>query len=166
MVRRACALKGAYIRHMLNKRTKYGIHALLVLARAQREGPLPAATIAARAHVPAKFLEAILVDLRKAGITDTVKGRGGGHFLSRKPEAIEMTELLRLFNGAIALVPCVSLKFYERCEECADEATCAVRDVFLAVRVATVKMLGSATLADLLKREDRLRGRTRRVTKK
>lgn len=151
---------------MLNKRTKYGIHALLVLARATDEGPLSAAVIAKRAHVPAKFLEAILVDLRKAGITDTVKGRGGGHRLLRDPKAIEMTELLRLFNGAIALVPCVSMKFYARCEECADEATCAVRDVFLAVRIATVKMLKAATLADMLKREDRLHRKPRRVTKK
>ncbi|MFT3885351.1 MAG: Rrf2 family transcriptional regulator [Flavobacteriales bacterium] len=151
---------------MLNMRTKYGLHALLVLARAQDEGPLSAATIAERAHVPVKFLEAILLDLRKAGMTETIKGRHGGHQLRLRPAEIETTEVVRLFNGAIALVPCVSLKFYARCEECADEATCAVRDVFLAIRVATVRMLKAATLADLLKREDRLRKAAPRGMKK
>lgn len=149
---------------MVNKRTKYGLNALLVLAREQ--GPLTAAVIAERAHVPVKFLEAILVELRDAGMIGTRKGRGGGHELRMAPNAIAMTDVLRLFNGAIALAPCVSLNFYERCEECADEATCAVRDVLLAVRIETVRMLGGATLADLLAREERLRRKSRRVTEK
>lgn len=146
---------------MLNKRTKYGLNALLVLAR--EGGPLTAAVIAERAHVPVKFLEAILVELRDAGMIGTRKGRGGGHELIMRPEAIAMTDVVRLFNGAIALAPCVSLNFYERCEECVDEATCAVRDVLLAVRIETVRMLGGATLADLLERERKLR---RKATKK
>lgn len=151
---------------MLNMRTKYGLNALLVLARAQEEGPLSAATIAERARVPVKFLEAILLDLRKAGIIDTRKGRGGGHRLLLRPERIEVLEVVRLFNGAVALVPCVSLNFYERCEECVDEATCAIRDVFLAIRMVTVDMLKAATLADLLRREQGLRERPARLMKK
>ncbi len=141
-----------YIRGMLNKRTKYALHALLALAEA---GPLSAERIAAEAHVPRKFLEAILTDLAKAGIIVSRKGRGGGHQLAHKPKDIRMTEVIRLFNGAIALVPCVSLNFYEPCAECPDEATCAVHDVFLEVRVATVRMLEKATLADMLRRKEK-----------
>lgn len=151
---------------MLNMRTKYGLNALLVLARAQEEGPLSAAVIAERARVPVKFLEAILLDLRKAGLVGSRKGRGGGHWLSQPPERIETAEVVRLFSGAIALVPCVSLNFYGRCDECVDEATCAIRDVFLAIRVATVGMLQAATLADLLQREQRLRKHHGGVRKK
>lgn len=142
---------------MVNKRTKYGLNALLVLARAREEGPLSAAAIAGRARVPVKFLEAILIELRDAGMIASRKGRGGGHVLRMDPRSIAMTDVLRLFNGPIALAPCVSLNFYARCAECMDEPTCAVRDVLLAVRVATVRTLQAATLAELLKREERLR---------
>jgi Rrf2 family protein len=137
---------------MLNMRTKYALHALMTLAEAV-EGPMSAERIATTAGIPRKFLEAILADLTKAGIIDSRKGRGGGHQLARKPKDIRMTEVIRLFNGAIALVPCVSLNFYEPCAECPDEATCAVHDIFLEVRVATVRMLEKATLQDMLRRK-------------
>ena len=140
---------------MLNKRTKYALHALLALANSGGNGPLSADRIAEEAHAPVKFLEAILAELAKAGIIVSRKGRGGGHQLARKPKDIPMTEVIRLFNGAIALVPCVSLNFYEACAECPDEATCAVHDVFMEVRIATVRMLEKATLADLLRRQRR-----------
>lgn len=140
---------------MLNKRTKYALHALLVLANTRETGPVSAERIAAEAHAPLKFLEAILSELAKAGIVISRKGRGGGHQLARKPKDIRMTDVIRLFNGAIALVPCVSLNFYESCVECPDEATCVVHDVFMEVRVATVRMLEKATLADLLRRQQR-----------
>ncbi|MBL7952168.1 MAG: Rrf2 family transcriptional regulator [Flavobacteriales bacterium] len=142
---------------MLNMRTKYALHALIALAEVETS-PVPAERIAAAAHVPRKFLEAILADLAKAGIIVSRKGRGGGHRLARKPKDIAMTEVIRLFNGAIALVPCVSLNFYETCAECPDEETCAVHDVFLEVRVATVRMLEKATLADLLRRKAKKSG--------
>jgi len=139
---------------MLNKRTKYALHALMALAEAQ-EGPMSTERIATAAGIPRKFLEAILTDLTKAGIIDSRKGRGGGHRLALKPKDIRMTEVIRLFNGAIALVPCVSLNFYEPCAECPEEATCAVHDIFLEVRIATVRMLEKATLHDMLRRKAR-----------
>ncbi len=142
---------------MLSKRAKYALNALMELAKAADEGPLSAAAIAERAHVPAKFLEAILVDLRKAGMVESRKGRAGGHRLDRAPEDINAAEVFRLFDGAIALVPCATHNYYERCEECVDEATCGVRQVFLEVRAATVDRLKEATVADLLSRENRLR---------
>ncbi len=151
---------------MLSKRTKYALNALVQLAKAKEEGPLSAAEIASRAHVPGKFLEAILLDLRKAGIISSHKGRSGGHELKRDPPSITMAEVLRLFDGAIGLVPCVTHHFYERCDECPDEATCGIRDVFTEVRAATVEMLKHATIADLLKREQRLKTLKKKATRR
>ncbi len=146
-----------YIRpNMLSKRAKYALNALLELAKAQKEGPLSAATLAARARVPVKFLEAILVDLRNAGLITSRRGRTGGHSLRKAAAEIHMAELVRLFDGAIGLVPCVTHTYYEKCEECVDEASCGIRDVFLEVREATVRMMKKATLADILARERKL----------
>ncbi len=141
---------------MLSKRAKYGLNALVELARARDEGHLSAATIAARANVPGKFLEAILLDLRHAGVISSTRGRTGGHWLRKHPEEVNMADVLRLFDGAIGLVPCVTRNYYERCEECVDELTCGIRDVFAEIRSASVEMLKNATLADLLVREKRL----------
>jgi Rrf2 family protein len=151
---------------MLSKRAKYALNALVELARSADEGPLTAATIAERARVPGKFLEAILLDLRKAGMIDTRKGRTGGHKLAKRPDAINAAEVFRLFDGAIALVPCATHNYYERCEECADEATCGIRQVFLEVRAGTVERLKQATIADLLARETRLRKSAMRKRRK
>lgn len=142
---------------MLSKRAKYALNALMELARAVEEGPISAAEIAERAHVPAKFLEAILLDLRKAGMIESRKGRSGGHLLLIPAERINAAEVFRLFDGAIALVPCATHNYYERCDECVDEATCGIRQVFLEVRAVTVERLKDATIADLLDRESRLR---------
>jgi len=138
---------------MLSKRSKYALNALMELARAKDAGPLSAAVIAERGRVPIKFLEAILVDLRKAGFITSRKGRGGGHQLRLSPAEVHIAGVVRLFDGAIGLVPCVTHNYYVRCEECVDEATCGIRDVFVEVREATVRMLKQATLADVLKRE-------------
>ncbi len=151
---------------MLSKRAKYALNALLELARTAEEGPRSAASIAAAAHVPGKFLEAILLELGKAGIISSRKGRGGGHRLVRSPGDISVAEVLRLFDGAIALVPCATRNYYARCEECVDENTCGVRDVFMEVRAATVQLLKNATVADLLARERRLKRKAARVRKK
>jgi Rrf2 family protein len=147
---------------MLSKRAKYALNALVELAKAGDEGPVSAAVLAARANVPVKFLEAILVDLRRAGIVASHKGRKGGHELRRAPDQITTAEVLRLFDGAIALVPCATHAYYERCEECVDEAVCGIRDVFLQVRAETVKLLKEATLAGIVDRERRLRTRRKR----
>ncbi|HEY0977495.1 MAG TPA: Rrf2 family transcriptional regulator [Flavobacteriales bacterium] len=141
---------------MLSKRAKYALNALRVLAQGGDDAPLSAALIAERARVPGKFLEAILLDLNRAGMVGSRKGRGGGHFLRRTPEEIRMTDVLRHFDGAIGLVPCVTHNYYERCEECVDERTCGFHDVFADIRAATVEMLKNATLADVLQREQRL----------
>ena len=132
---------------MLSKRAKYALNALVELARSQEEGSLSAADLAERAHVPGKFLEAILLQLRHAGIITSTRGRNGGHRLRKDPTEVTMAEVLRLFDGAIGLVGCVTYNYYERCEECVDEATCGVRDVFNEIRTASVELLRKATIA-------------------
>lgn len=148
---------------MLSKRTKYALNALVELARAPDEGPMPAAVLAERAGVPAKFLEAILSELNRGGIVESTRGRYGGHRLRLPPQEVHMAEVVRLFDGAIGLVPCVTFNYYERCEECTDEAICGLRDVFQEIRDASVALLKQATLADVLAREKRLKKRVART---
>lgn len=141
---------------MLSKKAKYAINALVYLGKRYEQGPILIAQIAEAQHIPQKFLESILLDLKNAGILNSKKGKGGGYYLMRDPEVVNMADVMRLFDGAIAFLPCVTYKYYERCEECKDEATCGIRDVFKEVRDATVEILKSATLAAIIAREDRL----------
>lgn len=142
---------------MLSKKTKYAIHALIHLARHKDEGPILISTIAEKERIPQKFLEAILLDLKKNGILASKKGKGGGYYLLKDPEEVNMADVMRLFDGAIAFLPCVTYKYYERCEECKDEETCGIRDAFLQVRNATVDILKASTLAKVIAREEKLK---------
>ena len=141
---------------MLSKKTKYALNALVYLARRHNEGPILISRIAADEHIPQKFLELILLDLKNAGILNSRKGKGGGYYLLKKPEEVSVAEVVRQFEGAIALLPCVTFKYYERCEECRDEKTCGIRDLFKEVREETVRILKNNTLADILARESSL----------
>jgi len=151
---------------MLSKRTKYALNALVELARVRDADPVSAAELAERAGVPAKFLEGILSELNRAGIVGSTRGRHGGHRLRRPPEEVNMAEVLRLFDGAIGLVPCVTYNYYETCEECPDETVCGLRNVFQEIRDVSVGLLKQATLADVLARETRLRRRVSRARRK
>jgi Rrf2 family protein len=142
---------------MISKRTKYAINALVHLAKRKEEGPILISEIAKLENIPQKFLEAILLDLKRAAILASKKGRGGGYYLLKSPDEVNMAEIMRLFDGPIALLPCVTYMYYERCEECKDEATCGIRDVFLEVRNKTVEMLKKATLSEIIRREKRLK---------
>ena len=108
-------------------------------------------------HIPKKFLEAILLDLRKAGYLGSKKGKGGGYYLLKPAEEVNMADVVRLFEGAIALVPCVAHKYYERCEECEDETTCAIREVFRIVREQTVAILKENNFAEVISKEKKLK---------
>lgn len=141
---------------MISKKSKYAINALVHLGRKYQEGPILISTIAEEENIPQKFLEAILLDLKNDGILGSKKGKGGGYYLRKDPETVNLAQILRLFDGAIALLPCVTFKFYERCEECKDEETCAIRDAFLKVRNETVKIFKSQTLKGLLDKEKKL----------
>ena len=138
---------------MISKKAKYAIHALVRLARERENGPILISEISKDGNIPKKFLEAILLDLKRAGILNSKKGKGGGYYLIKKPEDVNMAEVLRLFDGALALLPCVTHKYYERCDECVDETTCGIRQVIQLVRDETVRILKNATLATILNME-------------
>jgi Rrf2 family protein len=146
---------------MLSKKCKYAIHALVHMAKKPQEKFL-IKDISDACNIPKKFLEAILLDLKRAGVLGSKQGKGGGYALRRAPADINLAEVVRLFDGAIAAVPCATFKFYEACQECEDEEFCAVRDAFLQIRNATVEMLKSDTLETLVKKEARLRSRKKR----
>ncbi|HRI80626.1 MAG TPA: Rrf2 family transcriptional regulator [Cyclobacteriaceae bacterium] len=141
---------------MLSKKCKYAIHALVYLAERYQQGPVHIQDIAEKQRIPKKFLEAILLEMRNAKILHSKKGKGGGYYLYKKPEDVNMIEIIRLMDGAIAMLPCVSLNYYEPCEECRDEKTCGIRDAFTGVRDETLKLLSKSTLAHMLKRQKEL----------
>ncbi len=134
---------------MLSKKTKYAFQALIYLKNKQTEQPTLIADIASDTGISKKFLENILLDLRKAGFLASKMGKGGGYYLNKNPEDIPMASIIRLFSGPIALVPCVSLNYYEACTDCKDEATCKLRNAMLLVRDESLKILEGKTLADL-----------------
>lgn len=141
---------------MISKKSKYAINALVHLAREYGNGPILISKIAEQENIPQKFLEAILLELKNDGVLGSKKGKGGGYYLRKDPEEVNLADVLRLFDGAIALLPCVTFKFYERCEECQDEETCSIREAFLKVRNETVKIFKGQTLKGLVEREKKL----------
>ena len=147
---------------MLSKKCKYAIHALVHMAKTPGDKFL-IKDISEVCNIPKKFLETILLDLKRAGILGSKAGKGGGYTLRRDPSEVNLAEVVRLFDGAIAAVPCATHKFYEPCEECKDEVTCAVRHAFMEVRNATVEMLKADTLEKLVKTETRLRSKAQKT---
>mgnify|MGYP000994381757 FL=1 len=125
---------------MLSKKTKYAINALVYLAQKPAKEPVLISEIASHENIPKKFLETILLDLRNAGILNSKKGKGGGYYLIKHPSEVNLAEIVRYFDGAIGLLPCVTHKYYEKCEECEDEVTCRIRHAFMAIRNETVKL--------------------------
>jgi Rrf2 family protein len=134
---------------MLSKKTKYGIKALVYLAKQEERNPVQISVIANAENISQKFLETILLTLRKNGILGSKKGKGGGYYLLRDAKDIPMTTVMRLLEGPIAMVPCVSLNFYEKCDDCPDENACAVHNLMLKVRDNTLEIFRNTTLADI-----------------
>ncbi|MGJ8591972.1 MAG: RrF2 family transcriptional regulator [Aquaticitalea sp.] len=136
---------------MLSKKTKYGIKALTYLARQENRTPVQIATIASSENISLKFLESILLSLRKNGFLGSKKGKGGGYYLLKDPKDIMMTTVMRVLEGPIAMVPCVSLNFYEKCDDCPDESKCAVHKLMIEVRDSSLKVFRNTSLADMVK---------------
>jgi Rrf2 family protein len=134
---------------MLTMKTKYALKALAVLARANKDEPMLIADIAERENLPKKFLELILRELKQHGILESRKGRGGGYHLRRRPEDISLASVIRILDGPLAPVPCLSQTAYRRCDGCADERTCGIRLVLKELHQANLRILESTTLADL-----------------
>lgn len=137
---------------MLSKKTKYGLKALTFLATQGNRYPVQIAEIAKHENISQKFLESILLTLRKTGYLGSKKGKGGGYYLIKDPAEIPMTTVMRVLEGPIAMVSCVSLNFYEKCEDCPDEQSCTVHKLMLKVRDSALEVYRNTTLADLITR--------------
>jgi Rrf2 family protein len=134
---------------MLSKKSQYAFKALTYLTEKFNEGPVLISEISRKKKIPLKFLENILLELKKADILDSKKGKGGGYFLKKSPEKIKVATVIRLINGPIAMLPCVSLYFYERCKNC-NEKHCGLHDMMIEVRDATLGIVENRTLKDLI----------------
>jgi Rrf2 family protein len=134
---------------MLSKKTKYGIKALTFLGKQENRLPVSIATISKSENISLKFLESILLTLRKNGILGSKKGKGGGYYLLKEPSEIPMASIMRILEGPISMVPCVSLNFYEKCDDCPDENACSVHRLMTLVRDNTLQIFKNTTLADL-----------------
>jgi Rrf2 family protein len=135
---------------MLSKKTKYGIKALSYLGRQEMGKPVRVLEISEQENISLKFLESILLILKRNGVLGSKKGQGGGYYLLKPPSQIPMTTVMRALEGPIAMVPCVSLNFYEKCDDCPSEETCTVHRLMLQVRDSTLKVFKNTTLADLI----------------
>ena len=135
---------------MLSKKTKYGLKALTYIANKNCESPVLISEIAASENISRKFLESILLTLRKNGLLGSKKGKGGGYYLIKEPRDISMASIIRCLEGPIAMLPCVSLNFYEKCDDCPDEGTCSVHELMIEVRDSTLKVLENKTLASFV----------------
>ncbi len=134
---------------MLSMKSQYAFKALTYLSEKFNHGPILISEIAKKKKIPLKFLENILLELKKADILDSKKGKGGGYFLKTSPEKIKVATVIRLINGPIAMLPCVSLYFYERCKNC-DQKHCGLHDMMVQVRDATLNIVENRTLKDLV----------------
>ncbi len=141
---------------MLSKKSKYAINALVYLAKQEDNRMVVVQEIAEEEHIPRKFLESILLDLKKNGILGSKKGKGGGYYMLQRPSEINLADVMRLFDGPIAILPCATYKFFEKCEECVDEQTCGIRDAVVELRNLTVNFLKATSLEDILQRENEL----------
>jgi Rrf2 family protein len=142
---------------MLSQRTKYALKALMALAdEAVREDgdPLTIEQIARRSGTPKRFLEHILLELRNAGYISSRRGRAGGYVLIKEPKAISLSDLLRRVDGPIAPLPCLSRQAYQRCDDCQDEASCRLRELFGQIFWSYLLLIESLTLDDLVRRRD------------
>lgn len=133
----------------LSRKARYALRALYALAADEARGPVLIAELAERENIPRKFLEAILLELKNAGALKSKKGKGGGYALARPADQITIGQIIRVIDGPLAPIPCVSEKAFVRCEECADETTCGTRQVMKKVRDAMAAILDTTTLADV-----------------
>lgn len=142
---------------MISNKAKYAFRALLAIANAPEGQAMTSTDIAARHAIPHKFLEQILIDLKKAGILDSRRGKHGGYVMLRPADTISFGEVLRLFEGPLAPLPCLSRQSYRRCEDCVSETACEIRREFGRAYDASRQVLDSRTLADALGGRDQSR---------
>ncbi|OIQ97256.1 HTH-type transcriptional regulator CymR [mine drainage metagenome] len=135
---------------MLSAKAKYGLKAMLHLAEREGQGGVQGADIAATQTIPKKFLDAILLELKNQGLLYSKKGKGGGYTLARPAARITAGQIIRILDGPLAPIPCVSVSSYRPCTDCADEAACQIRRVMQKVRDATAEILDNTTLKEMM----------------
>ena len=141
---------------MISQKTRYALRALLYLAEGGETAPVQLARIASSQRVPPKYLELIMLDLKKAGLVRSERGPKGGYVLARPPAEISFGQIVRALEGPIALISCASVNFYAPCGDCHDEATCAIRRAFTVLRDQSTTVLNSISLAQGAAWEERL----------
>ncbi|MFT7071135.1 RrF2 family transcriptional regulator [Patiriisocius sp. Uisw_017] len=134
---------------MLSRKTKYGLKALAYLSKQDQGVPVQISKIARAENISLKFLESILLMMRKNDILTSKKGKGGGYMLAKAASDISIAEVYRVLEGPISLVPCVSLNFYKKCDDCLDEDSCSIHHFMIKVRDKNLKIYEGTTLADL-----------------
>ncbi len=133
---------------MLSKKTKYGLKALSYLSKHPKNEPVLISDISSAENISKKFLESILLTLKRNGILASKKGKGGGYYLLKKPNEIKISSIIRILEGPIAMLPCVSLNYYEKCDDCINEELCSLNILMAEVRDSTLKILENKTLAN------------------
>ncbi len=136
-----------YFCGMISQKARYALRALLYLAARGGDTPVQISEIAEAERLPRKFLEQILLELKKPGIVQSHRGRSGGYSLGRPAKDISFADVLRVTDGPLALSPCVSVMAYRKCDDCFEESVCAIRKALLAARDSTAEILESVTLA-------------------
>ena len=136
---------------MLSKKAKYALKALLYLTKNKDNGLVLISDIAKEERIPLKFLQAILVDLKNQQVLQSTRGKNGGYALAKDPSQISVGGIIRMIDGPLAAIPCVSHLYYRKCDECLEEATCEIRLVMKKVRDATASILDTTYLSDLQK---------------
>jgi Rrf2 family protein len=148
---------------MISKKTKYALQALSYLAQHSVGDPILISELAKEENIPKKFLEAILVALRKGGVLKSKIGKGGGYMLASPPGSITIGKVVNILEGGFALVECLNDKVKVVCEECGDPASCGIRLVMSDVKIAIDSVLESTTLADMVERSDIARQQTSKI---
>ncbi|EQA97484.1 RrF2 family transcriptional regulator [Sphingobium baderi] len=146
---------------MLSMQSRYAFKALMHLARTDCANPLPIIQISQATGIPRKFLEAILVQLKRRNIVASRLGKTGGYTLARPADKISFAEVIRTLDGPIALLPCASKHFYQKCDNCVDETKCGLRLVMMAARDQILAVLENTTVADAIATEDSASGNCR-----
>ena len=134
---------------MLSKKTKYGLKAMAYLARQEKNKPVLIGQISETEMIPKKFLEAILLDLKKLGFVNSKQGKGGGYYLAKDSDDISLAALIRVLECPIALLPCVSKNYYEKCDDCPNEGVCQLNKVMAELRDSTLEILENKSLTSL-----------------
>lgn len=136
---------------MISQKAKYALRALIALAKAGEGAAMSIAEIAETQNIPKKFLEQILLEMKRDGILFSQRGKNGGYSMLRAPKEITFGRVLRLIDGPVAPLPCLSKIAYRRCDDCQSEQECELRFVFNDVAIATRAILDHATIADAIR---------------